>query len=176
MLIIGTRVLNTAAEPSVLLVLFISFLNRAESLGSGACYRNGYLTILDMTQNTTIFPGRELSEAGGFQCARMCLCLCACWLYCSLKQGDKSGIILYLPAAGFSDLSVKHLVLASIRDRILTLFSKQIWQFPYFQALDRNRLFSSRGWLIFLANADSQMLLSHSFLLLIHNLRLKVKG
>lgn len=61
------------------------------------------------------------------------------------------------PPSGFSDLSLKHLVLASIRDRILTLVSKQVWQFPYFQVLDTNRLFPSRGWLIFLANADSQM-------------------
>lgn len=168
--------LNTVAEPSASLVSFIPFLNKAESLGPIERYCNGHLTILDVTQNTAIFAAGELSEAGGFQCARMCLYLCACWLYCSPKQGDKNRIIPYLPATGFSDLSLKHLVLASIRDRILTLVSKQVWQFPYFQALDRNRLFSRRGWLIFLANADSQTRLSHSVLLLIHNLRLKVKG
>lgn len=174
-LIVETQVLHTVAEPSVSLVFFIPFLNRAESLGPVAGCCNGYLTILDVTQNS-ISRKRALRGGWGFQCAHMCLYLCACWLYCSPKQGDKNGIIPYLPATSFSDLSLKHLVLASIRDRILTLVSQQVWQFPYFQALNRNRLFSSRGWLVFLANADSQMPLSHSLLILIHNLRWKVKG
>lgn len=138
------------------------------------------LKILDLTQNTAIFPGKELSEACGFQractCPCLCLCLCPCLLYCSPKQADKNGIIPYLPSCRLSDLFLKHLVLASIRDRMLTFVSKQVWQFPYFQALDTNRLFPSRGWLIFLGNADSQMPLLHSLLLLICNLRLKVKG
>lgn len=87
------------------------------------------LKILDLTQNTAIFPGKELSEARGFQractCLRLCPCLCPYLLYCSPKQGDKSGITPYLPSCRLSDLSLKHLVLASIRDRILTLVSKQ---------------------------------------------------
>lgn len=105
----------------------------------------------------------------------VCVCVHAC---CTAPHSRKIRTELshICPAAGFSDLSLKHLVLASIRDRILTLVPKQAWQFPYFQALDTNRLFPSRGWLIFLANADSQMPFLHSLLLLIHNLRLKVKG
>lgn len=111
------------------------------------------------------------------------VCVCVCVRVCghgccTVPQSREIRMELshICPAAGFSDLSLKHLVLASIRDRILTLVSKQVWQFPYFQALDTNRLFPSRGWLMFLANADSQMPLLHSLLLLIYNLRLKVKG
>ena len=95
-------------------------------------------------------------------------------LFC--RAGDKDGIIPCLAAIGSSDLSLKHLVLASVRAGVLTPVSQRVWQFPCFQALDRSRLFSSIGWLVFLTNTDSQMSLSHSLVLLTHNLRLKVRG
>lgn len=126
--------------------------------------------------------GKELSEAHGFLCMYLCPCVCVCVHVCvhacyTAPQSREIRMELshICPAAGFSDLSLKHLVLASIRDRILTLVPKQVWQFPYFQALD-TRLFPSREWLIFLGNTDSQMPLLHSLLLLIQNFSLKVKG
>lgn len=146
-----------------------SLPKQSQFLGARGTHFGWYL------QDIAIFPGGEHLKAGSSCCAWMHLCLCV-WLCCSPKQEDKGGIILSLPATGFSDLSLKHLVLASVRHGILTLVSKRVWQFPYFQALDRSKLFSSRGRLIFLANTDSQMLLSHSVFLLAWNFRLKVRG